>query len=175
MKPEMRLVVVEAGAKLPEPSPSEEIGDIVIVVQRAGERPGEVAVRVARHVARAESDGRRVRDALLVVGEKSDGQVLAGRTLLARALLVHQVRAGSGELVISAPSSLVPDARHELMALAGTITRELRGAPIGICVRFWSRAGRAASRATQPGSELPSGVYPAIPMHGHRAKRAANA
>lgn len=151
----VRFIILEEGAHAFEPPkpPCEAPFDVVVLVQSAGETVTEFASRALRRLALLERSDRMVVEAVIAAGEPSGPAVLSVREALARAILHHLSRFGAGEIVLAAGSAARPELRHELMALAGSLTGEF-GAP-GACVRVLF-----SSASDDPDAK--SGIHPAI-------------
>jgi len=77
-------------------------------------------------------------------GEPAD-EIFQARCLIASAVLKHMADANHGKLAFAAAEHLKPEARHELMALVGTLTNQLVGTEISISVRFEDQRSPAQS------------------------------
>ena len=134
----VRLMVVESGARLPDASACGAPSDTVVLQERAG-HASELADALTRHIARAERAGRQIEEAMILVANDNHAVSRRTRLLLARELVAHQIRSGGGEMLFWAAGHAADGARHELLALAGTLTSELGTSPVSIRVLFGER------------------------------------
>jgi hypothetical protein len=150
--PTVRLMVVEQGAIVPDPPACDSCSELVVVVQDRDADPVQVTRRTVQKLASIERAGQRIVAMLIAVAARTP-RAGCTRNLLARALASHLGRAGEGELTIVAPPGAAPTLRHELLALAGTLTAELGSSRVSISVRFPEAAGerelKSGLRATQ--------------------------
>jgi hypothetical protein len=131
----LRLLIVERGADLPALSPTDPIGDLVIVPD-GSDLPMDLALRVVQRIARAERRGQHVEEATIAIANDGRRQRSAARALIARALVRHQLHAGGGEILLWARCSPTSDTRHEILALAGVLMSELGSTRVSLRVLF---------------------------------------
>lgn len=128
------------------------------VVQQADEPSWMFAARVARRVRSLVSGGSCVRQAVVVTNGLDDAPATAARWWMTRALLPALKLSRGGRLILRAPDTLSADARHSLLALAGTVATEV-GAFVEISVLFGSESLRPPHSAVDNTLEEPlSGV-----------------
>ena len=127
----VRLILVEEAATAFEPPPADSGVDgapeVVVLVPARGEPKAEFVERAARRIAALERADRTIAEAVIAAGPSRNADVLEARALNAHALLAHMKLAGKGELVLMAGSVAQDELRHELLALAGTLTCEATG------------------------------------------------
>ena len=143
-------VVMEAGAEWPTFDHDARGADSYAVIpQQPEETPAELAWRAAERVASLERNGARVESVVSAVGSAHDDEVFAARCVVARALIAQNDGRGEAELIFSASARLTEAARHELLALAGTLAAQARGSALSVKVRFRADSGeqRGASAA----------------------------
>ena len=152
------ILVLEQGAAWPERLATwrQAATDTVVIAQDAQEHPFLLARRVESRTARLLAEGRPIVAAVLAVGSGAPAldqrDATEGRTRVTRALLrtLHESRGEPGTLWIGAPAHLSDADRHDLLALAGTLTTLLQGSGVTIAVRF----GEAAPERARPASGL---------------------
>jgi len=146
-RPPVRLLIAEEGASVAHRRTSGNNGhsELAIFVPAGSDSPSRLALRTLRHIADIERSGQRISRAVITAGARSDGQVLAARSLVARALIAHQTAVGCGELVLVTRADAGSRAQHELLALAGTLTSELGTSRISIRVLIDCATERASS------------------------------
>lgn len=152
-----RLVVVEDRAHLKADFllDSATDGESVTVLVQDHDSAHRLAVRTMRRLASVERTGKRLTQAVVVVGSDKDASALAARCVLVRVLLAHLVRAGAGEVVLTAGGDTDSELRHQLLALAGTLAGEVGSSGVAIRVRFGQDArppARAGARRAPPPS-----------------------
>ncbi len=150
------ILVLEQGAIWPEHLADWRQGatGTVVIAQDEHEHPFLLARRVESRAARLLAEGRPIVAAILAVGARAGAHdprdEADGRARVARALLraLHESRSEPGTLWMAASSPLTNAARHDLLALAGTLTALLHGSGVTIAVRF----GEAAPERARPAS-----------------------
>jgi hypothetical protein len=133
------FVVVETGARWPIwlSDMQRVVPDVVVVAADRDNTPAELALRVLHRLQGLEAEGSHVEFAAVLAGTSgATDEVFEARCLVARAVLRHMATTGTGKLAFSAPSNLADSARHELMALVGTLTDQLVGTRMSISIRF---------------------------------------
>jgi|GEM_PF-5078290 len=135
------ILVLEQGAAWPDCLASCRRGgtDTVVIAQDELEHPLLLARRVESRAARLQAEGRPIVAAILAVGGGRDAPDDAeGRARTARALLrsLQESPGTPGTLWLTAPPRPSDVTRHELLALAGTLTSLLHGSGVTIAVRF---------------------------------------
>ncbi len=143
------LVIMEHGSDFPTwvEECRSRTPDAIVIAQQGDEAPAELALRVVRRLQALEARGRTVSTSVLAAGDASDDEVFESRCRVARALLTHMsLQDSSGGLVFAGREVGDDEARHELMALAGTLMEQLTGTQLSIGLRF--------GRATEPHSGL---------------------
>lgn len=128
-------VIIEAGAQWPDFVHDEQAPhDWAVIPQQPSETPAELGLRAAERLTALERHGAEVNAIVIAVGGAHGDEVFASRCAVARALIVR----GQGAvcLVFSAPARLAGPARHELLALAGTLASQAQGGPLSVSVRF---------------------------------------
>jgi hypothetical protein len=132
------LIILEDGAfgfEPPRPS-SDAALEVAVLVQSAGEPPVELAERAVRRLATLERSERVVVEAIIAAGAPGGGETLVARELISREILGHMLRRGSGEIALAAGSDARAELRHELLELAGALTRDVKTASVCIRVLF---------------------------------------
>ena len=157
-QPPLKLVVVEEGTHPSAPTlwSADEATELMVVVEGESEPPLDFALSTMRRIATLERSGRRVREVVILVSGQHDGQALAARCLLARAVLTHQMQEGQGELTFDAQPETDTEAQHELLSLAGVLMTDLGHSQISIRVRF---ADVRPVARTVPEADAKSGVF----------------
>jgi hypothetical protein len=148
---ELHLVLIENGAPFAvHAQPNQRV--VVAIAQTADERPVDFALRAIERIARLERKGRWAAEVTLAVGQNDGDSLLATRALVARALLQHLMNTRESVLVLHADRGANDGSRHELMALAGTLTTELVGSSVMVRVRFTEseRDDQSGVRWTRP-------------------------
>ena len=129
-------VVVEDGAHELGSRVAPDGGDeTVVVAQWRGETPASLIARVAARVVALERSGKKVRQAVLLVGAHQNDQALAGRLQIARALLSRLLSSNGNELVldaIGAPAAV----RHELLSEVEALLDEFERPNVAIRLQF---------------------------------------
>ncbi len=148
-------IVIEAGAEWPAFGHEPAGTDIhAVIPQQPDETPAELALRAADRVASLGRGGASVQSVVIAVGAVHDDEVFAARCSVARALIAELGAGGEAELTFSAPALLTDGARHELLALAGTLASQAYGSAFSVNVRFSAapvqrRDGAGAGRAPE--------------------------
>jgi hypothetical protein len=128
-------VIMEAGAQWPAFVHDEAVPrDWTVIPQQPLETPAELALRAADRVDALRREGAQVDSIVIAVGGAHDDEVFAARCVVARALIGR--RQDEACLVFSAPARLTGGARHELLALAGTLAGQAQGSALSVSVRF---------------------------------------
>jgi hypothetical protein len=133
------FVIVETGARWPIwlSEMQRTVPDVVVVAADRDGTPAELALRVLHRLQSLEADHSRVEYAAVLAGTSAaTDEVFEARCRVARAVLRHMARSGTGKLAFAAPSNLPDNSRHELMALVGTLTDQLVGTEMSISIRF---------------------------------------
>lgn len=133
------IVIVEQGVPPLESLDPDGICDAcvrAVVAQQFDETPAELALRVARRIERLTRQGTPLEAGVFVASDATDDEVFASRCLMARAMLRGMGEAREPRLVFEVPSTLSEDGRHELLALAGTLTSQLDGSDVEVLLRF---------------------------------------
>lgn len=132
------VVVMEAGAEWPEFVESDEGRPVnwAVVPQQPDETPAELALRATRRVEALVSSGAELETVVIAAGSLHNDEVFAARCSVARALIQVMSARGGSRLVFSAPANLPVSARHELIALAGTLAAQSHGTALDVGVRF---------------------------------------
>lgn len=100
-----------------------ESDDVVVVVQRRGETPGELATRVRERVQELRLEGE-ITAAALVGGASWDDKTLSARALMVRAIVNEMVSAGGGRVYLDGGAS-TGRGRHAMAALAAVVETQL--------------------------------------------------
>ncbi len=133
------IVIVEQGVPPLESLDQHGICDAslrAVVAQQYDETPAELALRVARRIERLTRQGAPLEAGVFVASDATDDEVFASRCLMARAMLRGMSAAREPRLVFEVPCSVSDEGRHELMALAGTLTAQLDSSRVEVLVRF---------------------------------------
>lgn len=138
----MGAVIMEAGAEWPD-FVHDERGprDWAVIPQQPKETPAELALRAAERVTTLERSGARVDSIVIAVGAAHDDEVFAARCVVARILIA--LGRDDARLVFSASARLAGTARHELLALAGTLAGQAQDSALSVSVRFAEPEERA--------------------------------
>lgn len=137
-----RAVVMEAGADWP--AFIHEGGGPnhwAIIPQQPQETPAELALRATARLAALKQRGASIDSLVIAVGPAHDDEIFASRCAVARALLRALDQRKDAELIFSASAGLADPARHELLALAGTLASQAQGCKLSVSVRFRNRQG----------------------------------
>jgi hypothetical protein len=143
------VVVMEAGGEWPDFVERDDQRPVnwAVVPQQPDETPAELALRAARRVEAVVASGADLDTVVIAAGSRHNDEVFAARCAVARALIqVLRVREGS-RLVFSAPATLPMSARHDLIALAGTLAAQSRDTALDVGVRFDTPRDRSQSRS----------------------------
>lgn len=135
----IRLVLLEEGGRLLDASDAIEDADgaeLIVVAQGPNDTPAEFASRAMYRLALLERAGKHANEAVVAIGRRSGAAHSAARALLARGLLGHLRQRGAGSLLFSSSERADQALRHELLTLAGDLTAELAGTPVGVRLRF---------------------------------------
>lgn len=138
-QPGMLFVIAEAGSRWPSwlANYQRVVPDVAVVASDADATPAELALRALKRLQTIESHGSRVRMAVVLAGPgEPPDEVFQARCLVASAVLKHMAGDNQGKLAFAASDSTLPEARHELLALVGTLTNQLVGTALSISVRF---------------------------------------
>ncbi len=133
------IVIVEQGVPPLESLDPDGICDTclrAVVAQQYDETPAELALRVARRIERLTRQGTPLEAGVFVASDTTDDDVFASRCLMARAMLRGMAAAREPRLVFEVPSTVSDAGRHELLALAGTLTSQLDSSHVQVLVRF---------------------------------------
>lgn len=144
------VVVVEHGAEWFGTATERSMDDVrgrVMVVQQPGESPAELTLRVRRRALSLTQSKTPVTVAVMAVSDSSDEATFEARCQIARCLL-QVMNGGVPNLVLSAPPNMPDAGRHELLAIAGTLTGQLYGSPVEVSVRFPTAPARLANTAS---------------------------
>jgi hypothetical protein len=145
------LVALEAGASWPSwlGKPHPRTPNTVVEAQLVEESAGEYATRVLHRVARGGAGTGPLKLGLIATNGDSSEAATAARSKIARGLCAAMNQNGGGELLLVADGTMTEDARHSLLALAGTLIDQLGFGGVGVRVRF-------------PDTERESGVMPRV-------------
>jgi hypothetical protein len=97
--------------------------DVVVLVQRAGESPSELATRVRERVQELHLEGE-ITAAALVGGPSFDDATLSARALIVRAIVNQMVRSGHGRVFLDG-GARSGRGRHAMAALAAVVEDQL--------------------------------------------------
>ncbi len=144
----VKVIVVERGSLLSSEvlTPSDRVSQVLAVMQGPGETLGSFADRTALRLARLESAGHNVVEAAIAIGPWPARVARAARDRLGREIC-DRLSGDARDLVFFA--DMVPvDARHELLALAGTLGADgATGRTCRVSVRFGALGGGGPSRS----------------------------
>lgn len=132
-----------------------------VVAQQHDETPAELALRVARRIERLTRQGTPLEAGVFVASDATDDEVFASRCLMARAMLRGMSEARAPRLVFEVPASVSDAGRHELLALAGTLTSQLDSHHVQVLVRFAEVAEPPASGVVRRAAPQPRFAGPA--------------
>lgn len=141
------VVVMEAGGEWPDFVETDDGRPVnwAVVPQQPDETPAELALRAGRRVEAVVASGAELDTVVIAAGPRHDDEVFAARCVVARALIQAMGKRDGGRLVFAAPAALPATARHELIALAGTLAAQSRDTALDVGVRFEPR-DRSRSR-----------------------------
>jgi len=125
------LVVMEPGSEWPR-----HMGNHtnLIAFSQRGEK---LLQRTEEELETLRRGQQNVRVAVLACNGETGGEVDGCRAQIARTLLGAVTRTTFGRLVLSAPGGRISlGVRHELLALAGALTEQLRGTTATVSLRF---------------------------------------
>lgn len=144
------VVVMEAGGEWPDFVESDDGRPVnwAVVPQQPDETPAELALRATRRVEALVSGSAKLDTVVIAAGARHNDEVFAARCSVARALIQVMSERGGSRLVFAAPANLPASARHELIALAGTLAAQLHDTPLDVGVRFDEPRDRSRSRST---------------------------
>jgi hypothetical protein len=132
---QVRLVSVEAGSCAFDGVTPDGADETVVVAQAPGEAASTLALRTVDHVAAIERSGRAIAPAIIVLSPSLDSQVLAARSLSARAMLTHMAERRSGELLLVA-RGLTATARDAVLSLVEKLLDEYSNRGVTIRLQF---------------------------------------
>jgi hypothetical protein len=133
------LMIVEAGAGWVSRAVDDGVWDAssrVLVAQQPDETPAELALRASRRAERIARAGRPLEAGVIVAADAASDEVFASRCQMARAMIRAMQGSEAPRLIFAAPSTVSDDGRHELLAIAGTLTTQLAGTRVEVSVRF---------------------------------------
>lgn len=145
----LKLVVVERGSLVSGEvlAPSDRFSHVLVVVQSAGETLASFTDRTASRLTRLESTGHQVVEAAVFVGACASRSARSARERLGRAVFSH-LSAGAARELVFLVDSLQLEARHELLALAGSLgAAAATGRGGRVSVRFGPADGRLPARS----------------------------
>lgn len=145
----VRLIILEDGALgFEPPAPSSEGAlEVAVLVQSAGESPGELVERTRRRLSQLERADRAVTEAVIAAGNLDAGAVLEARRAIAEAIVQHMAKRGTGEIALAAGSDARPELRHELLSLAEVLTTDPSSRHVSVRVLFSTPAVRSEHRS----------------------------
>jgi hypothetical protein len=126
----LSLVVMEPGSEWPG-----HIGQRsnLLAFSQKGEK---LLQRTRDELEMLRRDQQTVRVAVLACNRETDGEADSYRAQVARTLLSAVKGTTLGRLVLSASGSSPARVRQELLALAGTLSEQLRGTTATVSLRF---------------------------------------
>lgn len=132
------LVALETGASWPAwlGKPHPRTPNTVVEAQLAEEDVEAYVARVLHRITRGGAGSGAWKLGLIATNGKSDAVSVAARARIARALCAAMNGGGRGELLLVADGDIADDARHALLALAGTLVDELGQSCVNVRVRF---------------------------------------
>lgn len=139
---EVLLVVLERGAAWPACVEDCRLrtgtADTVVLAQSEDESPCELAQRACKRLASLLASGRGLQTAAIAAGDATDLDVLASRCAISQAVLrgMRQATDAGKQLWLVAPQRASHGTRHQLMALAGTLTSGHGDPELSISVQF---------------------------------------
>ena len=127
------LIVLEAGSEWPA-FVHHELDEHrqVVIEQSIDETPTDLATRVGAQLTHP--DARALDIVVIAVGPRNDDNVLSQRYAIARALLAR--RGTKARLLFVASATTTDQHRRSIIGFAGALTRQVRGAPLIVGVRF---------------------------------------
>ncbi len=142
------VVVMEAGGEWPDFVEADDQRPVnwAVVPQQPDETPAELALRAAHRVEALVASGAALDTVVIAAGSRHNDEVFAARCAVARALIQAMSASRGSRLLFSAPATLPPSARHELIALAGTLAAQSRDTALDVGVRFDQPGDRSSSR-----------------------------
>jgi hypothetical protein len=143
-RPEMTttaMIVMEPGSDWPG-----QIGDVTNLVAFS-QGCDDVLRRTQEKLAWLQRSKQVVRVAVLACNTATGDAAAGHRAQLARMLLGAVSCATRGRLILSASGSTSPGLRQELLALAATLAKELRGSTATVSLRLSEASRRVAARA----------------------------
>ena len=136
--------------------------DSVIIAQSTDETPSALAQRVLGKVAALESQGRHVSTGAIAAASTPSDSMTTARVQIALGLLrsMCQGAPGQGKLCLVGSELMKPEARHQLMALAGMLMSSVASPPPAIDVRFTDGAAVREQRLSAVADCPHAGVAP---------------
>lgn len=107
-----------------------------LVLQGASESAAELASRSIRTIREIRSTRGSLRTVVLAAGNRLGDDVFESRCLVCRAAVANMPARKPSLLVFDGHRGLSPEARHELLSLAGALTLQLAGTKVAIRVRL---------------------------------------
>lgn len=148
------IVVLETGASWPKLAQElqRRATHAIVESQPSSESSTAFTERVRARIAKLRAEGVALKYTVMAISDCAAGEQEHARQEIARTL-IDAMRGGEGELTFAASEHVADDVRHHLLSLAGSLVDELRGAPIGVRVRFTSSSDSAirAVRPSDPG------------------------
>lgn len=159
------VVVMEAGGEWPDFVEAEDGRPVnwAVIPQQPDETPAELALRAQQRVEALVASGATLDNVVIAAGSRHNDEVFAARCAVARALIQVLSNTDGSRLIFSAPASLPASARHELIALAGTLAGQSRDTSLDVGVRFGEAREdgarpRPAQRAGHTAKDSPATV-----------------
>jgi hypothetical protein len=137
------LIVMEEGSEWPG-----QVGgsaNVLVFVQN----DGLFLERMQQRLEALESQGQRVRVAVLACNGAMDRDACERRRFVGRALLAVVARAGFGRLVLTAHGGSSPHFPEELLSLTDTLRAGVNGARVMVSLRVSGKSGECASFGTR--------------------------
>jgi len=131
------LVVIEYGGSWPRWLHPSQSGDMAVVAQHYPGAPSSLVTQVASRVTRLENMGWHLRQMVVVSNGKTDKDLSAARSVLARGLIAHLRDIRRGELILTCVEPASTRAPRELIALASALESTALGTGVSLSVRGW--------------------------------------
>lgn len=160
------MVVIEFSAAWPRWLKPATGGDMAVVAQHYEGQPSSLVTQVASRTTRLEAVGWSLDKVVLVSNGRVDPDAVAARSILARGLLSRLRLMGKGQLTLTVDERLGRRAASDLRAMATSLERSLRGAPVSLTARVGERSWHAAE-------PLSDAVVPARPSGAFGGPRSA--
>ena len=128
------VLVMESGSPWPLWVPPTDVSSLIL--QGPNEQPTEFASRAISAIAQIHAARGVLRRLVLCAGSRIGDETFTARCLVCRAAAACMPQRKPAQIVFTGHPDLPPEARHELVGLAGALALELVGCRIEIRVKL---------------------------------------